>query len=152
MTAAAGGWIYAPAQDEGPTQSHWQGKPVQRDAVPNPQRRRNNTRHSHPKAHRRQGRRSNTRQDIRTNVRRRPSTNPSQSGTANPNAHRRQSRRSNARLKQPHPRETKDLNNCVRENSPAQRESQDPNNPHPSAASRASGSNCGRRCSRTYPA
>ena len=45
-----------------------------------------------------------------------PSQNPK--GTANPKAHRRHSRRSKARLKQPHPRETKDLNNCVRENSP----------------------------------
>ena len=35
--------------------------------------------------------------------------------------------------------------------NPTQRESQGPNNPHPAAASRASGSNCGRRCSRTYP-
>ena len=119
------------------------GRASPSDAVPNPQRRRNNARHSHPKAPRRQSRRSNTRQDIRTNVRRRPSTSPSPSGTANPNAHRRHSRRSCirpdkranvrrrlstnpspsgtatqkrtggiaaaaiARLKQPHPRETK---------------------------------------------
>ena len=53
---------------------------------------------------------------------------------------------------QTRPRKTKGLNTCVQENSPAQRESQDPNNPHPAAASRASGSNCGRRCTRTYPA
>ena len=79
-------------------------------------------------------------------------SSPNPSGTANPKAPRRHSRRSKARLKQPHPHETKDLNICVRENSPAQRESQDPNNPHPAAASRASGSNCGRRCSRTYTA
>ena len=32
------------------------------------------------------------------------------------------------------------------------RKTQGPNNPHPAAASRASGSNCGRRCSITYPA
>ena len=42
-----------------------------------------------------------------------PSQNPK--GTANPNAHRRHSRRSKARLKQPHPRETKDLNNCAQQ-------------------------------------
>ena len=36
--------------------------------------------------------------------------------------------------------------------NPTQRESQGPNNPHPAAASRASGSNCGRRCTITYPA
>ena len=35
---------------------------------------------------------------------------------------------------------------------PAQRRLQGPNSPHPAAASRASGSNCGRRCSITYPA
>ena len=50
--------------------------------------------HSQPKSARRHSRRSCTRLYKRTNVRRRPSTNPSQSGTANPNAHRRRSRRS----------------------------------------------------------
>ena len=50
--------------------------------------------HSQPKSARRHSRRSCTRLYKRTNVRRRPSTNPSQSGTASPKAHRRHSRRS----------------------------------------------------------
>ena len=77
-----------------------------------------------------------------------PTPNPS--GAANPNAHRRQSRRSNTRqVKRSHAR-LRALMSASGRTNPTQRESQGPNNPHPAAASRASGSNCGRRCSRTY--
>ena len=49
-----------------------------------------------------------------------------------------------------HPRKTKGPGVRVRKDNPTQRGPRGPDNPHPAAASRASGSNCGRRCSRTY--
>ena len=77
---------------------------------------------------------------------------PNSSGAADPNAPRRPKPPQQRTAGQTHQRKTKGLNTFVRENSLSQRETKDPNNPHPAAASRASGSNCGRRCSITYPA
>ena len=77
---------------------------------------------------------------------------PNSSGTANSKAPRRPKPPQQRTAGQTHQRETKGLNTFVRENSLSQRETKDPNNPHPAAASRASGSNCGRRCTITYPA
>ena len=75
-----------------------------------------------------------------------------QAAQPTPNAHRRQSRRSNTRqVKRSHAR-LRALMSASGRTNPTQRESQGPNNPHPAAASRASGSNCGRRCTITYPA
>ena len=77
---------------------------------------------------------------------------PNSGGAADPNAHRRHSRRSSTRqVKRSHARLRAMMSASGRTN-PTQRESQGPNNPHPAAASRASGSNCGRRCTITYPA
>ncbi len=49
-------------------------------------------------------------------------------------------------------RGTKNLNERTWQDEPTKRKSNGPNNPHPAAASRVSGSNCGRRCTITYPA
>ena len=99
-----------------------------------------------------QSRRSCTRQDIRTNARHRPSTQPNpkrrsqpkSAPAAQPPQQYPAGQRANARLRA--------LMSASGRTNPTQRESQGPDNPHLAAASRASGSNCGRRCTITYPA
>ena len=108
---------------------------------------------ANPKAHRRRSRRSSIWQDSRTHARQQP-MHPAQAQAAQPTQKRTggQSRRSSTQRDKRANVRLRALMSASGRTNPTQRESQGPDNPHPAAASRASGSNCGRRCTITYPA
>ena len=113
---------------------------------PNPQR------HRHPNAHRRP-KPPQQHPAGYTHQRETKAKHPAQTQRrSHPNAHRRPKPPQQHPAGQTHPRKTKGPGVRVRQDNPTQRGPQGPDNPHPAAVSRASGSNCGRRCTRTYPA